>query len=79
VPLRFARAGDFHLDEDRYFADTAQYRVLSATLPKGHRNNAVVDSRKPGIKLPAAHCCPHSRRRPLNGRRDATDGWRQAP
>jgi DNA repair exonuclease SbcCD nuclease subunit len=24
VPLRFAIAGDFHLDEDRYFADTAQ-------------------------------------------------------
>jgi DNA repair exonuclease SbcCD nuclease subunit len=23
-PLRFAHAGDFHLDEDRYFADTAQ-------------------------------------------------------
>jgi DNA repair exonuclease SbcCD nuclease subunit len=24
VPLRFAHAGDFHLDENRYFADTAQ-------------------------------------------------------
>src|ERR1019366_8727314 len=24
MPLRFAHAGDFHLDEDRYFADTAQ-------------------------------------------------------
>jgi len=23
MPLRFAHAGDFHLDEDRYFADTA--------------------------------------------------------
>jgi hypothetical protein len=24
MPLRFAHAGDFHLDEDHYFADTAQ-------------------------------------------------------
>jgi DNA repair exonuclease SbcCD nuclease subunit len=24
MPLRFCHAGDFHLDEDRYFADTAQ-------------------------------------------------------
>jgi DNA repair exonuclease SbcCD nuclease subunit len=24
MPLRFGHAGDFHLDEDRYFADTAQ-------------------------------------------------------
>ena len=24
MPLRFAHAGDFHLDEDRYFTDTAQ-------------------------------------------------------
>jgi hypothetical protein len=24
MPLRLAHAGDFHLDEDRYFADTAQ-------------------------------------------------------
>ena len=24
MPLRFAHAGDFHLDEDRYFADIAQ-------------------------------------------------------
>ena len=24
MPLRFVHAGDFHLDEDRYFADTAQ-------------------------------------------------------
>jgi predicted MPP superfamily phosphohydrolase len=24
MPLRFAHAGDFHLDEDRYFADTGQ-------------------------------------------------------
>jgi len=24
MPLRFAHAGDFHLQEDRYFADTAQ-------------------------------------------------------
>ena len=24
MPLRFTHAGDFHLDEDRYFADTAQ-------------------------------------------------------
>jgi exonuclease SbcC len=24
MPLRFAHAGDFHLDEDRYFADTAR-------------------------------------------------------
>jgi exonuclease SbcD len=24
MPLRFAHAGDFHLDEDRYFADTAE-------------------------------------------------------
>ena len=24
MPLRFAHAGDFHLDEDRYFGDTAQ-------------------------------------------------------
>ena len=24
MPLRFAHAGDFPLDEDRYFADTAQ-------------------------------------------------------
>jgi DNA repair exonuclease SbcCD nuclease subunit len=24
MPLRFAHSGDFHLDEDRYFADTAQ-------------------------------------------------------
>ena len=24
MPLRFSHAGDFHLDEDRYFADTAQ-------------------------------------------------------
>jgi hypothetical protein len=24
MPLRFAQAGDFHLDEDRYFADTAR-------------------------------------------------------
>jgi exonuclease SbcD len=24
MPLRFAHAGDFHLDEDRYFCDTAQ-------------------------------------------------------
>jgi hypothetical protein len=24
LPLQFAHAGDFHLDEDRYFADTAQ-------------------------------------------------------
>ena len=24
MSLRFAHAGDFHLDEDRYFADTAQ-------------------------------------------------------
>jgi 3',5'-cyclic AMP phosphodiesterase CpdA len=24
MPLRFGYAGDFHLDEDRYFADTAQ-------------------------------------------------------
>ena len=24
MPLRFAHAGDFHLDEDRYFADTVQ-------------------------------------------------------
>jgi DNA repair exonuclease SbcCD nuclease subunit len=24
LPLRFCHAGDFHLDEDRYFADTAQ-------------------------------------------------------
>ncbi len=24
MPLRFAHCGDFHLDEDRYFADTAQ-------------------------------------------------------
>ena len=24
MPLRFAHAGDFHLDEDRYFSDTAQ-------------------------------------------------------
>ena len=23
MPLRVAHAGDFHLDEDRYFADTA--------------------------------------------------------
>ena len=23
MPLQFAHAGDFHLDEDRYFADTA--------------------------------------------------------
>jgi len=23
MPLRFCHAGDFHLDEDRYFADTA--------------------------------------------------------
>jgi len=25
MPLRFAHAGDFHLDEDRYFAATAQF------------------------------------------------------
>jgi len=24
MPLRFAHAGNFHLDEDRYFTDTAQ-------------------------------------------------------
>jgi hypothetical protein len=24
MPLRLAHAGDFHLDEDHYFADTAQ-------------------------------------------------------
>jgi len=24
MPLRFAHAGDFHLDEDLYFADVAQ-------------------------------------------------------
>ena len=24
MPLRFARAGDFHLEEDRYVADAAQ-------------------------------------------------------
>ena len=24
MPLRFCHAGDFHLDADRYFADTAQ-------------------------------------------------------
>ena len=24
MPFRFVHAGDFHLDEDRYFADTAQ-------------------------------------------------------
>ena len=24
MPLRFCHAGDFHLDEDRYFADTAR-------------------------------------------------------
>jgi hypothetical protein len=24
MPLRFCHAGDFHFDEDRYFADTAQ-------------------------------------------------------
>jgi hypothetical protein len=24
MPLRFAYSGDSHLDEDRYFADTAQ-------------------------------------------------------
>jgi hypothetical protein len=24
MPVRFAHAGDSHLDEDRYFADTAQ-------------------------------------------------------
>jgi len=27
MPLRFGHAGDFHLDEDRYFGDTAQCAV----------------------------------------------------
>jgi hypothetical protein len=26
MPIRFCHAGDFHLDEDRYFTDTAQQR-----------------------------------------------------
>ncbi len=26
MPLRFCHAGDFHRDEDRYFADAAQCR-----------------------------------------------------
>jgi len=31
MPLRFCHAGDFHLDEDRYFADTAHGLSVTAT------------------------------------------------
>jgi DNA repair exonuclease SbcCD nuclease subunit len=37
MPFRFAHAGDFHLDEDRYFADTAQcleWFVVDAVLSR---------------------------------------------
>jgi hypothetical protein len=31
MPLRFAHAGEFHLDEDRYFADTAHYESTKSS------------------------------------------------
>ncbi len=47
MPLRFGHAGDFHLDEDRYFADTAQCLDCLWRVPSGRNDpgNATVDLR----------------------------------
>ena len=44
MPFRFCHAGDFHLDEDRYFADTAQcLEWFVADAMQSHTNLFVVN------------------------------------
>ena len=79
-PLRFCHSGDFHLDEDRYFADTAQ--CLEWFVEDAVRASValfVINGDLTTYKANLQHAAGrgHSLRNSVLGRNGGSPGWRQ--
>jgi hypothetical protein len=82
MPLRLAHAGDFQVDEDRYFADTAQcleWFVADANRARGPTPPArrFVAPLWPGRRSP--HWKERSRRSHSKSRSNAVHSFRLSP